>query len=137
MFIHISGLIKFLKCPVDTITFSSITTLHNVLRLEDEKKFSQDVRCITEQAKGAIRSANGVEALSWLLSRPHLAENVKLHTIIIDCLKILAVKHSQTKEIMLRHEIPQWMVNTLKTRLQHKNLIRFAMRLLKGESKID
>ena len=84
-----------------------------------------------DAAKNAIREANGVHIMVKLLNR----DNVKLLTILTDCLRILAMKNQPTKMIILQCQGPAMLVNILKGR-EYKNLILMTMRLLKGQSQI-
>jgi hypothetical protein len=60
-------------------------------------------------------------------------ENVKLLTILTDCLRILATKNPPTKAIILEGQGPQLLVNIMKQQ-DYKNLIVMTARLLKGKS---
>ena len=82
-----------------------------------------------DAAKNAIREANGVHIMVKLLN----LDNVKLLTILTDCLRILAMKNQPTKMVILQCQGPAMLVNILKGR-EYKNLILMTMRLLKGKT---
>ena len=58
-------------------------------------------------------------------------DNVKLLTILTDCLRILATKNPHTKAIILQGNGPQLLVNIMRHQ-DYKNLIVMTARLLKG-----
>jgi hypothetical protein len=78
-----------------------------------------------------VREANGVHIMVRLLSR----DNVKLLTILTDCLRILAMKNQPTKMIILEGNGPNLLVNIMKHQ-DYKNLIVMTARLLKGKANI-
>jgi hypothetical protein len=59
-------------------------------------------------------------------------DNVKLLTILTDCLRILSVKNQPTKVIILQGNGPALLVNIMKHK-DYKNLIVMTARLLKGK----
>lgn len=114
-------LTALLACPIDRIKFNAIATIHSLLLCLD-----QDERA-REAAKSAVREADGVQMMVALLKR----DNVKLLTILTDCLRILAMKHQPTKMIILQGGGPQLLINIMKNQA-YRNLVLMTARLLKG-----
>lgn len=56
----------------------------------------------------------------------------KLLTIVADCLRILALNHAPTKEIILMEGGPSRLVQIMLEN-EYKNLQKYVTRLLKGE----
>ena len=115
-----------LLCHIDRIRFNAITTIHSLLQCLDS--CTQDPQA-GEHTKQQIRENGGVETMVELLKQ----DNVKLLTILTDCLRILATKNQPTKDAILARNGPNILVEIMKNRHgEYKNLILMTIRLLKG-----
>ena len=114
---------NLLLCPIDRIKYNAIATIHSLLLcLETDPRTG-------EPAKQQIRESGGVETMVELLK----SDNIKLLTILTDCLRILATKNQQTKDVILNRNGPIILVEIMKSRNDnYKNLITMTSRLLKG-----
>ena len=113
-----------LLCHIDRIKFNAIATVHSLLICFDQHPQA------AEPTKQEIREEGGVETMVELLK----TDNVKLLTILTDCLRILATKNQQTKDVILARNGPRILVDIMQSRHQeYKNLILMTARLLKGK----
>ena len=113
-----------LQCHIDRIKFNAIATIHSLLLCLDEDQQTAD------PTKQQIRDNGGVEIMVELLK----TDNVKLLTILTDCLRILSTKNQQTKDVILTRNGPSMLVEIMRSRHQdYKNLILMTTRLLKGK----
>ena len=127
------GVTTLMNCPFDRLLFNAITTVHNVLLGSnggsDTKKMHDEEIRLVNAAKDAVRQGNGVEALIKLIQR----KEVQVKTIVVDCLRILAVSHEETKHKLFEGQAHQRLADILKEAdpSEHKNLILHTVRLLK------
>ena len=112
-----------LLCHIDRIKYNAVATVHSLLVCLDQDQQAG------EHTKQQIRENGGVETMLELLKQ----DNVKLLTILTDCLRILATKNQPTKEVILARNGPNILVEIMQNRhREYKNLILNTTRLLKG-----
>lgn len=123
----VPGLASLLRTPVHRIILYSITTLHNVLVVENEPNPTEEEKAVRKRAKQGVRSAGGIQAMMQLLRQD---KEAKLRTILTDCLRILCMGDGEAKKIVLQAKGPEVLVNILNTQ-GYTNLILHTSRLLK------
>uniref|UniRef100_S4RZR9 Catenin beta 1 n=1 Tax=Petromyzon marinus TaxID=7757 RepID=S4RZR9_PETMA len=94
----IPALVKLLSCPVESVLFYAITTLHNLLLHQ-------------EGSKMAVRLAGGLQKMVALLNK----NNVKFLAITTDCLQLLAYGNQESKLIILASGGPAGLVHIMRT----------------------
>ena len=118
---------QLLMCTLDRIRFNAVATIHSLLLCIDSQKQNPQAAEIT---KNQIRETGGIETMVELLKE----DNVKLMTILTDCLRILATKNQPTKDTILARQGPQILVEIMQSRHQeYKNLIVMTTKLLRGK----
>lgn len=114
----VTAITGLMACNVDRIKFNGAITIHSLLLCLDEDE--------QDKVKHQVREANGVRVMVALLER----NNVKLLTILCDCLRILAYRDQQTKNLILQGGGPTKIIEILK-HTEYNNLIHKAAQLLK------
>jgi hypothetical protein len=119
------GLTELLSCREDGIMYVAISAVHNLLLTKDER--------LLEETKGIVRGSNGILRLLNLLQRADGSD--KLLSIVVDVLRILALKHDPSKKIIQENKGPEMLINILQTRDRYPNLIMYTSKFLKGMPK--
>ncbi|XP_032812953.1 catenin beta-1-like isoform X1 [Petromyzon marinus] len=109
----IPALVKLLSCPVESVLFYAITTLHNLLLHQ-------------EGSKMAVRLAGGLQKMVALLNKG----NVKFLAITTDCLQLLAYGNQESKLIILASGGPTGLVHIMRT-YSYEKLLWTTSRVLK------
>ncbi|XP_032802467.1 catenin beta-1-like isoform X1 [Petromyzon marinus] len=109
----IPALVKLLSCPVESVLFYAITTLHNLLLHQ-------------EGSKMAVRLAGGLQKMVALLNK----NNVKFLAITTDCLQLLAYGNQESKLIILASGGPAGLVHIMRT-YTYEKLLWTTSRVLK------
>lgn len=110
----IPTLVALLSSPIEPVLFYAITTLHNLLKYDQEG------------SKTAVRMAGGLQKMIQLLQR----NNPKFLTIVTDCLQILAFGNQESKLIILASGGPNELVRIMQS-YDYEKLLWTTVRVLK------
>lgn len=109
----IPALVKLLSSNVESILFYAITTLHNLLLIQEGSKI-------------AVRAEGGLQKMVALLQN----NNVKFLAITTDCLQLLAYGNQDSKLTILTSSGPSELVRIMQT-YSYEKLLWTTSRVLK------
>ena len=110
----ISTLVKLLGSGIDAIVYYATSTLHNLLLFQDSAKIQ-------------VMNCGGIQKFVALLNSN---SNLKLLTLVLDCLHILSFSNSEGKLIIAASGGSKELVNLMQAK-NYEKLVWTAIRLMK------